>query len=116
MTATTNATTAAPLNPFSVVARKHRDGSVLLSAANDQIFKLNGVGALTWTVLEQSPEPLKLNEIVRELYAQFETMNTGGEARYEVSEEQLKTDTTRFLRSLSDAGLEIGRASCRERV
>jgi Transglutaminase-like superfamily len=105
MTATTNATTAAPLNPFSVVARNHRDGSVLLSAANDQMFKLNGVGALTWTVLEQSPEPLKLSEIVRELYAQFETMNTGGEARYEVSEEQLKTDTSQFLRSLSDAGL-----------
>ena len=105
MTATTNATANAHLNPFSVVARKHRDGSVLLSAANDRIFKLNGVGALTWTVLEQSPEPLKLNEIVRQLYAQFENMNTGGEARYEVSEERLKTDTSRFLRSLSDAGL-----------
>ena len=105
MTPTTNATSAAQLNPFSVVARKHRDGSVLLSAADDRIFKLNGVGALTWIVLEQSPEPLKLNEIVRELYAQFENMNTGGEARYEVSEEQLKTDTSRFLRSLSDAGL-----------
>jgi hypothetical protein len=116
MTATTNATTAAPLNPFSVVARKHRDGSVLLSAANDQIFKLNGVGALTWTVLEQSPEPLKLNEIVRELYAQFETMNSGGEARYEVSEEQLKNDTSQFLRSLSDAGLvqSVSEANGRE--
>ncbi|MFN2408086.1 MAG: lasso peptide biosynthesis B2 protein [Pyrinomonadaceae bacterium] len=116
MTATTNAATAAPLNAFSVVARKHRDGSVLLSAANDQIFKLNGVGALTWTVLEQSPEPLKLNEIVRELYAQFETMNTGDEARYEVSEEQLKTDTSRFLRSLSDAGLvqSVNEANGRE--
>jgi hypothetical protein len=105
MSATTNATTAAPLNPFSVVARKHHDGSVLLSAANDRIFKLNGVGALTWIVLEQSPEPLRLNEIVRELFAQFDDMNTGGEASYEVSEEQLKTDTARFLRSLSDAGL-----------
>ena len=98
-------TSSAQLNPFSVVARKHRDGSVLLSAANDRIFKLNGVGALTWTVLEQSPGPLRLNEIVRELYAQFENMNAGGEARYEVSEEQLKNDTSRFLRSLSDAGL-----------
>ena len=121
MTPTTNATSAAPLNPFSVVARKHRDGSVLLSAANDRIFKLNGVGALTWTVLEQSPEPLKLNEIVRELYAQFDNLNTGAEARYEVSEEQLKTDTSRFLRSLSDAGLvqsvsdAIGRESYRIR-
>jgi hypothetical protein len=105
MTSTANATSVALLNPFSIVARRHRDGSVLLSAANDRIFKLNGVGALTWIVLERSPEPLKLNEIVQELYAQFENMNTGGEARYEVSEEQLKKDTSRFLRSLGDAGL-----------
>ena len=105
MTSTANAMSAAQLNPFSVVARKHRDGSVLLSAANDRIFRLNGVGALTWIVLEQSPEPLKLSEIVRELYAQFENMNAGGETRYEVSEEQLTNDTSRFLRSLSDAGL-----------
>jgi len=96
---------SAKLNPFSVVARKHRDGSVLLSAANDRIFKLNGAGALTWLVLEQSPEPLELHEIVQELYAQFENMKAGGEARYEVSEEQLKKDTSRFLRSLADAGL-----------
>jgi hypothetical protein len=115
MTPTTNATNAAQLNPFSVVARKHRDGSVLLSAANDRIFKLNGVGALTWTLLEQSPEPLKLTEIVRELYAQFENMNAGGETRYEVSEEQLKTDTSRFLRSLNDAGLvSVSKANGRE--
>ena len=105
MTPTTNATSAAQPNPFSIVARKHRDGSVLLSAANDRIFKLNGVGALTWTLLEQSQEPRGLNEIVRELYAQFENMNAGGESRYEVSEEQLKSDTSRFLQSLSDAGL-----------
>lgn len=105
MTSTANAMSAAQLNPFSVVARKHRDGSVLLSAANDRIFKLNGVGALTWIVLEQSPEPLKLSEVVRELYAQFENMNAGDETRYEVSEEQLTHDTSRFLRSLSDAGL-----------
>jgi hypothetical protein len=105
MSSTATATSAAPLNPFSVVARKHRDGTVLLSAANDRLFKLNGVGALTWIVLEQSRQPLRLNEIVRELYAQFENMNAGGEARYEVSEEQLKTDTSRFLRGLVDAGL-----------
>ena len=106
MTPTTNATSAAQLNPFSVVARKHRDGSVLLSAANDRLFKLNGVGALTWTVLEQSTGPLELKEIVRELHAQFANMNEEGDpARYEVSEEQLKNDTSRFLRSLSDAGL-----------
>jgi hypothetical protein len=107
MTSTATATSVAPLNPFSVVARNHRDGTVLLSAANDRLFKLNGVGALTWIVLEQSPQPLRLNEIVRELYAQFENMNAGGEARYEVSEEQLKTDTSRFLRGLVDAGLVL---------
>ena len=105
MTSTANATSVALLDPFSIVARKHRDGSVLLSAANDRIFKLNGVGALTWIVLEQSSGPLKLNEIVQELYAHFENMNSGGETRYEVSEEQLRNDTSRFLRSLGEAGL-----------
>ena len=105
MTSTANATSVALLDPFSIVARKHRDGSVLLSAANDRIFKLNGVGALTWIVLEQSSGPLKLNEIVQELYAHFENMNSGGETRYEVSEDQLQEDTSRFLRSLGEAGL-----------
>jgi hypothetical protein len=78
---------------------------VLLSTANDRIFKLNGVGALTWLVLEQNPNALSLEEVVDELYRQFETINHTGEMRYEVSREQLRSDTNRFLTSLADAGL-----------
>jgi Transglutaminase-like superfamily/Coenzyme PQQ synthesis protein D (PqqD) len=88
-----------------MVAKKHRDGSVLLSTASDRIFKLNGVGALTWTVLEQSTKALSLDEVVDELHRQFENINHDGEMRYEISREQLGTDTARFLKSLANAGL-----------
>ena len=102
MTLPTSATTTAP---FAAVARKHRDGSVVLSTATDRIFKLNGVGALTWTVLEQSAHCLSLDEVVDELYQQFECINGDGEMRYEITREQLGNDTSRFLKSLADAGL-----------
>ncbi len=103
MTLPTSATTTAI--PFAVLARKHRDGSVVLSTANDRIFKLNGVGALTWTVLEQSPNALSLDEVVDELHGQFENINRHGEMCYDISREQLRTDTTRFLKAIADAGL-----------
>lgn len=99
------ATTAASPVPFSILAKKHRDGSVLLSTATDRIFKLNGVGALTWLVLEQHANTLSLDEIVNELHHQFEGINDDGEMRYEVSPQQLRADTSRFLESLADAGL-----------
>jgi hypothetical protein len=112
MTAPTIATT----QPFASIARKHRDGSVLLSATNDRIFKLNGVGALTWSVLEQSRRPLSVDEVVQELCIQFERVNAGGEMQYDVSAEQLKQDTSRFIKSLADSGLlrvvEAGRGEC----
>lgn len=101
MTAQTIATT----QPFASIARKHRDGSVLLSATSDRIFKLNGVGALTWSVLEQSRRPLCFDEVVQELCNQFERVNAGGEMHYDVSAEQLKQDTSRFIKSLAESGL-----------
>ena len=91
--------------PFAIVAKKHRDGSVVLSTASDRMFKLNGVGALTWTVLEQSANALSVEELVDELHRQFENINQDGAMRYEISREQLRTDTTRFLDALSGAGL-----------
>lgn len=100
----TSATTTSTI-PLSFVAKKHRDGSVVLSMENDRIFKLNGVGALTWTVLEQSANAVGLDEIVAELHRQFENINRGGEMRYDISREQLRVDTTRFLNALNDAGL-----------
>jgi transglutaminase superfamily protein/coenzyme PQQ synthesis protein D (PqqD) len=81
-------------------ARKHKDGSVLLSIAEDSVCKLNGVGALTWMILEETREGLSLDEIVRALEHEFETINTEGELLYEVSHEQLKTDTARFLKKM----------------
>lgn len=101
MTAPTIATT----QPFASIATKHRDGSVLLSAANDRLFKLNGVGALTWAVLEQSRVPLSVDEVVQELCTQFERLNAGGEIRFDVPTEQLKQDTSRFIQSLAANGL-----------
>lgn len=91
--------------PFSILAKKHRDGSVVLSTTTDRIFKLNGVGALTWTVLEQSADVLGLDEVVDELQRQFENINRDGEMRYEISRQQLLTDTARFLTALAEAGL-----------
>jgi hypothetical protein len=97
-------TTAVQPNPFAVIARKHRDGSVLLSVAHDRVFKLNGVGALTWTVLEESAV-LSLDEVVDQLFTQFGNINAGGEMQYDVAEEQLRQDTAHFLKSLAEAGL-----------
>jgi hypothetical protein len=105
MTLPASATTSAASVPFAIVAKKHRDGSVVLSTASDRIFKLNGVGALTWTVLEQSESALSVEELVDELDRQFENVNRDGEMRYDISREQLRTDTARFLNALADAGL-----------
>jgi hypothetical protein len=105
MTLPASTTTTAPSIPFAAVAKKHRDGSVVLSTASDRIFKLNGVGALTWTVLEQSENALSIEELVDELHLQFENINRDGVMRYEISREQLRTDTSRFLSALADAGL-----------
>jgi len=105
MTLPASTTTTAPTIPFAAVAKKHRDGSVVLSTASDRIFKLNGVGALTWTVLEQSGSALSVAELVDELYREFENVNRDGEMRYEISREQLLHDTARFLSALADAGL-----------
>jgi hypothetical protein len=105
MTLPASTTTTAQPIPFAIVAKKHRDGSVVLSTAGDRIFKLNGVGALTWTVLEQSANALAVDELVDELHRQFESVNRDGGMRYEISREQLRTDTTRFLAALAEAGL-----------
>ena len=81
-------------------ARKHKDGSVLLSIAEDRVCKLNGVGALTWMILEDIPGELGLETIVCALEQQFEAINAEGEFRYEVPHEQLRSDTHRFLKKM----------------
>lgn len=96
MTMPTIAATA-PAHPFTERAQSHKDGSVLLSISEDRICKLNGVGALTWMVLEESRRPLSLQEVVQRLNEQFKTINSEGEMVYKVSSTQLSEDTASFL-------------------
>ena len=83
--------------PYTDKARKIKDGSVLLSIADDRICKLNGVGALTWRILEEAGTSLTVDEITQQLKAQFDAINAEGELLYEVSTEQLRADTSGFL-------------------
>ena len=96
---------AAPAHSFTERARKHKDGSVLLSISEDRICKLNGVGALTWMVLEESQSPLSLREVVQKLSQQFKTINSEGELLYNVPLTQLRDDTARFLASATRMNL-----------
>ena len=94
-----------PAQPLTERAQRHKDGSVLLSISEDRICKLNGVGALTWMVLEESREPLSLQEVVQKLNEQFKTINSEGELLYNVSRTQLREDTARFLTSATRMNL-----------
>lgn len=102
-------TSSTPISahPYTEKARTHKDGSVLLSIADDRICKLNGVGALTWMVLEENPAGLSVDEVVRELSAQFDAINAEGQLHYEVSPEQLRSDTARFLTKMVDMNLLV---------
>jgi len=86
-------------------AQRHKDGSGLLSIADDRICKLNGVGALTWMILEENPGGLKVDDVVRQLSVQFDAINAEGKLRYEVSGEQLHNDTAQFLKKISEMKL-----------
>lgn len=94
-------------SPHSITARarRHRDGSVLLSIAEDRVCKLNGVGALTWMILEDVPAGLTFDRIVNSLEQQFAAINAEGELLYEVAREQLRADTERFLKKMVSLGL-----------
>jgi len=96
---------AVPAHPCTERAQRHKDGSVLLSISEDRICKLNGVGALTWMVLEESREPLSLQEVVQRLNEQFKTINSEGELEYKVSLTQLREDTARFLANATKMSL-----------
>ena len=78
---------------------------MLLSISEDRVCKLNGVGALTWMVLEDIRTGLTLDEIVDELEQQFKAINAEGELLYEVPHEQLRADTERFLKKMASMGL-----------
>jgi hypothetical protein len=87
-------------HPCTERVRRHKDGSVLLSIAEDRVCKLNGVGALTWMVLEDASSALTLDQIVAALEQQFAAINSEGELHFEVSRQQLTADTQRFLNKM----------------
>src|SRR6185436_7549632 len=101
------ATSSASVSSFTERAQRHKDGSVLLSIADDRMCKLNGVGALTWMVLEENPTGLSVEDVVRKLNTQFEAINTEGQLHYEVPREQLQCDTARFLRKMAEMKLLV---------
>jgi len=90
---------------YTARAQRHKDGSVLLSIADDRICKLNGVGALTWMILEENPAGLSVEDVVQQLSEQFETINAEGELRYDVSRKQLHNDTAQFLKKTCEMKL-----------
>ena len=100
MTASTLST-----HPVTEKIRRHKDGTVLLSISEDRICKLNGVGALTWMVLEDKQHSVTIDEVVCALEDTFQTINAEGELHYEVPRDQLHSDTTRFLGKLAEMGL-----------
>ncbi len=85
--------------------RRHKDGSVLLSIADDRICKLNSIGTLTWMVLEDAATEFTVDEVVQRLGDQFEAINAEGEFSYEVSHEQLRSDTSAFLCKMAEMNL-----------
>ena len=100
-------TISVPIPEFSSTekARRHKDGSVLLSISDDRICKLNGVGALTWMVLEENQSGLTVDDLVRKLGEEFDAINAEGQLRYEVSRLQLRDDTSRFLKKIAEMNL-----------
>ena len=100
-------TASAPTSELSYTekARRHKDGSVLLSIADDRLCKLNGVGALTWMVLEENQSGLTVADVVRKLGEKFDAINAEGHLRYEVSPEQLRDDTAGFLKKIAEMNL-----------
>jgi Transglutaminase-like superfamily/Coenzyme PQQ synthesis protein D (PqqD) len=102
-----------PPRPFTERARKHKDGSVLLSLNDDRICRLNGVGALTWMVFQEAENDLSLDEVVDRLRAQFAAINAEGELAYQVSRSQLRVDTASFLEKLVTLNLlqRVGKTS-----
>src|SRR5213075_917292 len=94
-----------PAHGYTERAKRHKDGSILLSISDDRICKLNGIGALTWMIVEENPEGMSIDEVVRELSEQFKAINSEGELRYEVSPQQLRKDTARFLKSITEMSL-----------
>ena len=98
-------TTVDHSHPHTEKVRRHKDGSVLLSIAEDRVCKLNGTGALTWMILEEAATKLSVDEILGTLEQQFAAINSEGELRYEVSTEQLREDTSRFLYRMTSLNL-----------
>jgi len=58
-------------------------------------------------VLEEHRAGAGVEDVVRELNAQFAAINAEGQLHYEVSAEQLRSDTARFLKKMADMNLLV---------
>jgi len=56
-------------------------------------------------VLEDHPAGIGVDEVARELAAQFAAINAEGQLHYEVPDERLRSDTARFLNQLTEMHL-----------
>jgi hypothetical protein len=56
-------------------------------------------------VLEETTTGLSVDDVVKELSRQFAEINAAGQLKYEVSREQLREDTTRFLKKIAEMNL-----------
>jgi Transglutaminase-like superfamily/Coenzyme PQQ synthesis protein D (PqqD) len=76
---------------------RYVDGIVLLSVKDDLICKLNSVGALTWLTIEDKEGDPTFDQIVHGLRERIDAVNCEGKYYFEVSDQQLSEDTSRFL-------------------
>jgi len=91
-------TTSTPIPAgYTAIAQRHKDGSVLLSVNAEKICRVNGVGALVWVTIEESPQDLTVDDTVRRLSDRFEAINREGVLLYDVPPEKLRQDIARFL-------------------
>lgn len=97
--------TPTPALDYTAIAKRHKDGSVLLSVSGDLMCKLNGMGALTWIIIEERAHDWTVADLVQRLSERLEAINREGVLFYEVSSEQLHRDTVRLLERMVGMGL-----------
>ena len=102
--------TSTPTPPldYTAIAKRHKDGSVLLSVNDEKICRVNGVGALVWVTIEESRRPLTVDDTVRHLSERFEAINSEGVLLYDVSPENLQQDIAGFLDQMTNMQLLQG--------
>jgi hypothetical protein len=93
----TTRSTHSAAHEYTAIAKRHKDGSVLLSVNAEKMCRVNGVGALVWVTIEESRRDLTVDETVRHLTERFDAINREGVLLYDVSTEKLRQDIAGFL-------------------